>query len=217
MPREPVDFRLGDYRDNPCPEDAALTLVDPPYGLGKRYEDHDDTKPFAEHVRELVAWNRAPWMLVLGPHPTMPEWLHLVPRPSRVIYWHRTFVLPRRGLKTWTESLTPILVYGDGPWYGLTGNQRTQHDLIDAHSSMGDVGRLKRLGIRVKHPGATGTSLPSKLIPLLTKPGELVVDPMAGIASVLVAARRLARRAAGTEVSKVYHDAGTAWLAGEAT
>lgn len=209
----------GSFLSHECPEDAVLVLVDPPYGLGKRYATTDDKIPFEEWVKRLVTWNKAPWLLILGPHPTMYDWLAKVPKPERIIYWHRTFVLPRRGLKRWTESLTPILVYTkpEAVWYGKIGSHRDQHDSIDAHSMMGDVSRLKKLGVVCKphNPGATGTALPSKLIPFLTKPGDLVVDPMCGTGGILVAAQRLGRRVWGCEIAPTYRDAARAWLMAE--
>lgn len=212
----PSRVLVGDYRATECPS-AALVLTDPPYNLGKVYDGSEDTTPFHNHVESVVEWSKAGWTLILGPFPSMREWLHLIPPPERLLLWHRTFVLPRRGLKTWTESLTPILVYRNGGvWYGKTGNQRDQHDVIDAHSNMGDVQRLKKLGIVYKHPAATGTALPLRLIPLLTAPGDLVVDPFAGCGSILVAGQRLERKVAGVELSAKYADSANLWLEMEA-
>ncbi len=218
-----MNILTADFRDTSCPEDAALVLVDPPYGIGKTYADVKETQPFAEWVNALVQWSEAPWTLIFGPHPTMSEWLHCIRPPKRIIYWHRTFCLPRRGLKSWTESLTPILVYqrDNAPWYGLTGSQRTQHDCIDAHSSMGDVGRIASLrrkgliGEWPKHPAMTGTQIASKIIPLLTPEDGLVIDPMCGFGSILVAAQRLGRRIWGSEIEERYATAAQEWLNAE--
>ncbi len=218
-----MSILTADFRDTKCPKNAALVLVDPPYGIGKIYADAKESQPFAEWVNALVQWSEAPWTLIFGPHPTMAEWLRRIRPPSRIIYWHRTFVLPRHGLKGWTESLTPILVYrrDDALWYGKTGNQRDQHDSIDAHSSMGDVGRIHSLrrkdliGEWPKHPAMTGTQIASKIIPLVTPEDGLVVDPMCGFGSILVAAQRLGRQGWGCEIEEDYAKAAREWLCGE--
>jgi hypothetical protein len=209
-----------DFRDKLCPEDAALVLVDPPFCIGKRYASGIEQGHYEDWVKDILMWSKAPWTLILGPHTTMYDWLPRIPRPTRIMYWHRTFVGPRGGLKTWTESLTPILVYqkDNAVWHGKTGNQRDQHDCIDSHSSMADSGRLKRLGLRgdwPKHPAITGTQFSSKVIPLVTALGDLVVDPMCGVGSILVAAQRLGRRTWGSEIEEGYAKAAREWLAAE--
>lgn len=212
-------INTGDFRETVCPPDVALVLVDPPYNLGKRYAGTPESYPYEDWVHDLLGWSTAPWTLVLGPHPTMYDWLAKVPRPTRIIYWHRTFTLPRKGLRAWTDSMTPILVYqqDDAPWYGEPRASRYQHDCIDAHNSLGDTSRLKRLGIHWdKHPSVTGTQLPTKIIPFLVAPDSLVVDPMCGVGSILVAAQRLGRRTWGCEIEAGYAEAAREWLAGEA-
>ncbi len=214
----------ADFRTLPCPE-ATLVLVDPPYNIGKKYDGNTEDYPYERWVQDIVAWSTAPWTLILGPHPTMYDWLSKVPRPTRIIYWHRTFTLPRKGLRSWTDSMTPILVYArdDAPWHGETRASRYQHDCIDSHSSMADSGRLRRLlreGLRhewPKHPAITGTQIPKKIIPLITAPGDLVADPMCGVGSILVAAQRLGRQTWGCEIVPGYADAAEEWLEAELT
>ncbi len=204
-----------DFRHTTCPPNSALVFTDPPYNLGKRYGGEVESRPYEYWVHDVLEWSTAPWTLILGPHPTMHDWLHKVPKPYRILYWHRTFVQPYKA-SDWTHSLTPVLVYRDGgQWYGKTGNQRDQHDCIDAHSSMGDISRIRGLNISLTHPAATGTQFPLKVIPLLTQIVDLVVDPMCGIGSILVAARRLGRMAWGCDTDQQYLRAAYTWLRGE--
>ncbi len=208
----------GDFVDNPCPKNAVLVFTDPPYNLNKKYQGTEDNIPYPQWVHTLLTWSTAPWTLLLGPPSTLRDWLHLVPKPSHILWWHRTFLLPRRGLSFYAPSITPVLVYRkeDAVWYGPTRPTREYHDVVDASSSMGDVTRLKALGIKMpKHPGVTGTPLPKKVIPLLTQEDDLVVDPMAGLGSILVAALRQNRRVWGCEIEEEYVLAGNTWLTKE--
>jgi hypothetical protein len=203
----------GDFRDFTCPDNAALILCDPPYGIKKQYDGEVETRPYHEWVCDLYEWNTSPRMMLFGPTSTLYDWLPLVPKPSRMLWWHRTFVQPAKGLRWWLPSLTPILVYEDerAVWYGPTSNDRSFHDVIDSHSAMADLPRLKRLNAP-KHPGVTGTQITKKILPCVTEEGDLVVDPMAGLGSILVGARMLNRAAWGVEIAAAYASVAQAWL-----
>ena len=60
------------------------------------------------------------------------------------------------------------------------------------------------------HPAKFPESLCEEFIAFFTKPGELVLDPMCGTGSALLAAVRQGRRALGVELSEKY-----AGIAGE--
>lgn len=195
----------GDFRDFACPEDAALVLCDPPYALGKQYNGVTETRSYSEWVADIKEWNTAPRLMIFGPMPTLYDWLPLVPKPDRMLWWHRTFVQPCKGLSWWLPSMTPIIVYEDerASWYGPTTNSRDYHDVIDSHSAMADLPRLKKLDAP-KHPGVTGTQIVKKILPAVTQVGDLVVDPMAGLGTILLGALMLNRRAYGVEIVPEY-------------
>ena len=67
----------------------------------------------------------------------------------------------------------------------------------------------------VGHPAVTGTQFPKKIIEPLTRIGDLVVDPMAGIGSILVAAQRLERQVQGIEINPAWADIANKWLTTE--
>jgi DNA modification methylase len=66
---------------------------------------------------------------------------------------------------------------------------------------MADLPRLKGAP---KHPGVTGTQITKKILPGVTVEGDLVVDPMAGLGSILAGARMLGRRTYGIEIVPAY-------------
>jgi ParB/RepB/Spo0J family partition protein len=63
-----------------------------------------------------------------------------------------------------------------------------------------------------KHPTEKPIALLEELIRCTTEPGDLVVDPFAGLASTLVAAHRSGRDYWGCEIDEEYHDEGSARL-----
>ncbi len=66
-----------------------------------------------------------------------------------------------------------------------------------------------------KHPAKFPESLCEEFIRFFTKEGQMVLDPMAGVGSALVAAVRAGRYAVGIELSPEYHALATTWLSEE--
>lgn len=212
----------GDFRDFDCPEEATLVLVDPPYGIGKNYDGQPDKKPFHEWVLDILAWSRAPRTMIFGPHPTMWDWIPKTPQPQRILWWHRTFNLPRKHLRGWLDTMTPILVYEsqEAQWYGPTITERWAHNCIDAHCSLADNFALRKARqdkIYPKHPSITGTQIIKKILPFIVQPGDLVVDPMCGAGSVLVAALRCGCDTWGCEINSEWAELSSRWCEYEMT
>ena len=63
------------------------------------------------------------------------------------------------------------------------------------------------------HPTQKPVKLLEKLISIFTDPGDVVIDPVAGSGSTIVAAQNLGRRAYGFEIKKDFHKEATAWIA----
>lgn len=62
------------------------------------------------------------------------------------------------------------------------------------------------------HPTQKPLPLLRKLIGLFTDPGELVIDPVAGSGSTLVAAHSIGRKAVGFEIDKSFFKEALAWV-----
>lgn len=79
--------------------------------------------------------------------------------------------------------------------------------------SLPDVLDVKRVETAEKSHGAEKPQeLLRTLIQHSTLPGDYILDPCAGSASTLVAARALARKALGFEISEDYYETGLANL-----
>jgi site-specific DNA-methyltransferase (adenine-specific) len=63
------------------------------------------------------------------------------------------------------------------------------------------------------HPTQKPISVLEKLIRIFTDEGDVVIDPVAGSGSTLVAANNLKRKAYGFEIKKDFHKAATKWIA----
>jgi site-specific DNA-methyltransferase (adenine-specific) len=62
------------------------------------------------------------------------------------------------------------------------------------------------------HPTQKPVGLLKQLIELFTDPGDVVIDPVAGSGSTLIAAERLNRKAYGFEIKKDFYLKAKAWL-----
>lgn len=62
------------------------------------------------------------------------------------------------------------------------------------------------------HPTQKPVELLKQLIELFTDPGDVVIDPVAGSGSTLIAAERLGRKAYGFEIKKEFWLKANAWL-----
>ncbi len=62
------------------------------------------------------------------------------------------------------------------------------------------------------HPTQKPQNLLRKLIKIFTDEGDMVIDPVAGSASTLVAAKVLGRKYAGFEINKDFYELGNVWL-----
>ncbi|MHA1730485.1 MAG: DNA methyltransferase [Promethearchaeota archaeon] len=67
---------------------------------------------------------------------------------------------------------------------------------------------------KLKHPAMFPGELCERLIKIYTKPGMRVLDPFAGVGSVVVAARKLGRDAVGLELNPDFVDTALRWLSG---
>lgn len=62
------------------------------------------------------------------------------------------------------------------------------------------------------HPTQKPVALLEKLIAIFTDAGDVVIDPVAGSASTLIAAENLKRKAFGFEIKKDFHQKGSEWI-----
>jgi len=62
------------------------------------------------------------------------------------------------------------------------------------------------------HPTQKPVKLLETIIEIFTDPGDVVIDPVAGSGSTLIAAENLGRKAHGFEIKKDFHQSATKWI-----
>jgi site-specific DNA-methyltransferase (adenine-specific) len=143
---------------------------------------------------------------------------------STTIWWDYGFSTADSAWGSWQSPSAPDLRYGSEPvlcaWSGRrkrsapTGMESWRDGLGNWPALTRNVWRIPpRVSASVEHPAVMPLELAARAIRLSTWPGEVVLDPFAGIGTTLLAARLLGRRAVGIEISERYCELAAARLA----
>lgn len=230
---------LGDWREvlpPALPEDRAYHVItDPPFSgrthNGQRHERKDprysapntsflsargfnyeewDEHDIATAARRWVEC--AGWVCVFTSHDLIPLWEeHLADEGRRYVFApiscvqeNRNVRLAGDGPSNWTDHLVVSRPRTMAKWGALPGAYCGKAFDVGENS----LDRSKRIV-----PGGKPGWLMRAIIRDYSRVGDLVVDPCAGGATTLIAARALGRRALGCEVDPKTHAAASALLA----
>lgn len=211
-------MHLGDCR-TVIPSVGVVTHVatDPPYGFGSYATDRDEG--LVVEALGLVKYSSSlsvfgypevlvAWCMALGKQPD--EWVTWWPTNAAVKAGGRAKSLPRQ-----TEH---IAVFGPTPGAhelrhprSFASCKKPQNVGLSADARLGDVWTDPSPGIAFNshqrlHPNEKPVDLLLKLLRLVSKPSELVLDPFAGSGTTGVAALRLGRRFIGVELDPAFFE-----------
>ena len=62
------------------------------------------------------------------------------------------------------------------------------------------------------HPTQKPVKLLEKIVSIFTDPGDVVIDPVAGSGSTIIAAQNLGRKAYGFEIKKDFYNQASEWI-----
>lgn len=202
---------LGDCRDIlPLlpPVDAVVT--DPPYGVGFKYESHDDTSdgypdfiwPIIEAAEALTkpggpvfVWQAQRWIA---------RFHEIFPRDWRLLIAAKNFVQMRPTVMQYAYD--PVVVWwkeGGEPWRADRQSGFTNRDFVisDCASAVSDTKSLAK-----QHPCPRQVDVCEHVIGNWCPPGSVVLDPFMGSGTTGVACVRLGRTFIGIEKEPVYFD-----------
>lgn len=179
-------IRVGDFRDVKIdPGSASLIFTDPPYDRESLPLYGDLAKWAATALRDGGS------LVVYAGHYALPEILNAM-MPHLTYWWTLVSWIyqshARMTIRGVFVGWKPVL------WF-VKGTKR------DPKSMVSDVIQAKKPEKTI-HDWEQPVAEAEYLIDLLTRPGELVIDPMCGSGTTLVAARNLGRRGIGIEISK---------------
>lgn len=203
------------------PESAAAVLTDVPYASGTRKEAGRNA---SGAMLRGERWAEKP---IENDQMTTPGFVWFI---REIAYAARRLLVDGGSFMTfidwrqWPNLLgavesTNLRVNGMVVWdkesFGLGNGFRAQHELL-LHASngtprvcdfgVGNVLRAPRVG-NDEHPSPKPSGLFETLMRVVSEPGDLIVDPLMGSGSCLVAARSSRRRAIGIEIEERYCEA----------
>jgi len=177
-------------------EEAAITLSDPPYGIGYDYEDHDDSDNDANAQLVAEAFTLGPEVKVWTPGPqNLGRDMNRFGK-SRILIWNKRFAAAGNGLggaSTWE----PILVVG------FTPARKLKNDVIEC---MTEREELNGESLRKFHTCPKPVALFQLLLEALTKPGQAIYEPFSGSGTTIIAGERTGRQIRAVEISPAYVD-----------
>lgn len=180
--------------------DGAVDLVwtDPPYNCGKDYGVYKDNLPDQDYrnwiIRVITEIKRVSWAdCIFSPHKHMPwYWQVLGSDHELIVLTYSPAGLKHKG--GFANQFSMLLTnakptqYCKNVWHNC---QMTALGYFFHENTCGN-------------PGYTSEHISRKVIANLSTPGDLILDPLAGSGTTLVAAKQLGRRYIGIEINPEY-------------
>ena len=179
-------------------EKIDLCMTDPPYGVGWRYETHNDSrnelieiiKKFFPIIRKISA--------VVALTPGLKN-IALYPESDWILCW---FYGAGTGRSPWGfTAWQPILVYGKDP--KLAAGEGSHPDGFQFMMSRDDMIENKTLTHSCPKPFTVWTRFMERLTNKKTKN---ILDPFVGSGTTIIACEQLGRRCFAMEIDPLYCD-----------
>jgi site-specific DNA-methyltransferase (adenine-specific) len=211
-------YALGDWRESIANlEDGAvkLLLTDPPYGMsyqsGRNGDRHENIKNDTQDVAVGELWD-----CMKECFPKLQENAHVL----CFCHWKTEYEM-RQAIENSGFAVKGLLIWekNEGGMGDLRGAFAPKYECI-IHAVKGapilyqrkaDVFHAAKCDSK-NHPTEKPVALLEELIRATTVEGDLVLDPFAGVASTLVAAKNLDRNYFGCEIEEKYYEIGRARL-----
>jgi DNA modification methylase len=227
----PFELVAGDARDllQTVPDHSVdLICTDPPYNLASYSRGNIEMSWRSDFNNDVAQWDEVTfdpkdWLdelrRVLTPNGNLfaftsynllGRW-HEVFDPAfdtfQFLVWHKTNPPPKLRRAGFLNSCELVVCCWDRGHTWNFGRQRDMHNFIESPVCAGRE-RLRE----PKHPTQKPLAVLRRLVELASRPGDLILDPFAGVGSTGVAALELGRRFVGFELDPVYAAAAQARL-----
>jgi site-specific DNA-methyltransferase (adenine-specific) len=197
---------LGDCRDVlPTLGEVDAVVADPPFGIGFKYESHDDTPDgYGEFIWAVIS--RAEALCSPGSPlfvwQAMPNALHFsqwFPRPWRIYAAAKNFVQMRPTAMQYAYD--PVLVWWTDGQCWAAGTASRDFHVADSAPRLSNRSNLEK-----GHPCPRPLDQVSHIVEQWCRPNGIVLDPFMGSGTAGVACSQLGRRFIGIEIEPRYFD-----------
>ena len=204
----------GDFREiiGGIKEDY-IVLTDPPYNINfKGYEqEYNDNMSDEDYIEMLCYFQNKPAAIINYPEEMMRYVVPALGIPNKVLCWCYNSNFPRRfrliNIYNCQPNFSRVLQPYKNPndkrikkYIQKTGSKGTP-----IYEWFSDIQQVKNISKeKTDHPCPIPIDLAKRLIILLTKKGDLILDPFCGGGTVCLAAKQLGRNYIGIDISSKY-------------
>jgi hypothetical protein len=189
----------GDARDFVRPANSVV-VSDPPFNIGRRYNDFNDRIPEADYWRMLLDTMQPPCVIVHYPEQVFRFAAELSQLPSRTVAWVYNSNTRRQWRMIAWFGIAPDFSKGSQPYKNPTDKRIKAR--IAAGKSAGlydwwNVNQVKNVSKQHSHPCQMPLVVMRNVITIT--PGEHIIDPYMGTGTTGIAALEAGRRFTGIE------------------
>jgi len=193
------------------PEVNILVLCDPPYNVDfDGYADYEDCLPDNEYITMMKMFAGLPAAIMQYPEEMMSLVYPALGKPDEVLSWCYNTNLRRAFRLINVYNAMPDFKNITQPYKNPTDTRIRQ--LIKngspgarAYDWFSDIQLVKNTSRdKCFHPCQVPVTLMERLLLLLTKENDIVIDPFMGVGSTGLACQNLNRRFVGIEISEEY-------------
>lgn len=207
-----LDFRGGGIEKYKDIENSYL-ITDPPYNIGLKYNSYSDNLIDEEYINLIKNFKDYKLAIIQYPEESMKYFIPALGVPDEVNVWAYNSNLPSRQSRL-------INYYNCKPDYNnvLQPYKNPQDKRIKERIARGikgarsydwfsDIQLVKNVEKKkYHHPCPVPVDLMERIIKLISKENDIIVDPFMGSGTTGVACLRTGRRFVGYEIDKLYFD-----------
>lgn len=190
---------------------VGAIVTDPPYNVGFRYDEHDDTMEEPAYLEWLGSVFRVASDLVIGPLVWTWQGVRvangevLAVLPSGYVVHHVGAWFKREFAGDLWKGGHPAYTWEPIIWSRHVGGPVAYHGTKGGHDGRdGLIANSPRHDRVPWHPCPKPLSVMSAVVSWVGAEGATIVDPFAGSGTVLYAAKRAGLKAIGVEISEAY-------------
>ena len=185
-------------------------LFDPPYNIKFNYDKYEDNLTDEEYTNLIKTFKDIPSAIIHYPIETMKYIVPVLGVPQEVMAWCYASNLPKRFRLISTYERKPDFNKVKQPYKNLTDKRIRKRVAEGSKGSplyewFSDINIVKNVSKdKTIHPCPIPIKLFKRLIKLLVKEDEIVIDPFCGTGNCLLACKELDINYIGIEISERY-------------